>query len=190
MQTKLYIDGAWVAPAEGGTFPVIDPATEEVVHHIPAATAADADAAVRAARAAFDTGVRLVNQPAFCYHIDAAVEVDGLGTIPVSVAYGGMTYALVDAAALGFAIEPSEARDLCLLGQRIKTAAAAQLAVAHPDTPAMPALPTPSSWGRCAARPDGSWHATPSSSLPAAVTARPAAPAARHGWRRCTPRAR
>lgn len=56
MQTKLYIDGTWVAPAEGGTFPVIDPATEEVVHHIPAATAADADAAVRAARAAFDTG--------------------------------------------------------------------------------------------------------------------------------------
>ena len=56
MQTKLYIDGAWVAPAEGGTLPVIDPATEEVFHHIPAATAADADAAVRAARAAFDTG--------------------------------------------------------------------------------------------------------------------------------------
>lgn len=86
------------------------------------------------------TSVRLVNQPAFCYHIDAPVEVDGLGTIPVSVAYGGMTYALVDAAALGFAIEPSEARDLCLLGQQIKTAAAAQLAVAHPDNPAMPGL--------------------------------------------------
>ncbi|MBB3810421.1 aldehyde dehydrogenase family protein [Pseudochelatococcus contaminans] len=56
MQTKLYINGAWVAPVEGGTLPVIDPATEEVFHHIPAATAPDADAAVHAARAAFDTG--------------------------------------------------------------------------------------------------------------------------------------
>ncbi len=56
MQTKLYIDGAWVAPIEGGTLPVIDPATEEVFHHIPAATAPDAEAAVSAARDAFDNG--------------------------------------------------------------------------------------------------------------------------------------
>lgn len=56
MQTELFINGAWVAPVQGGTLPVIDPATEEVFHHIPAATAADADAAVAAARAAFDRG--------------------------------------------------------------------------------------------------------------------------------------
>lgn len=56
MQTQLFINGAWVAPVQGGTLPVIDPATEEVFHHIPAATAADADAAVAAARAAFDHG--------------------------------------------------------------------------------------------------------------------------------------
>lgn len=56
MQTELFINGAWVAPTEGNTLPVIDPATEEVFHHIPAATAPDADAAVAAARAAFDHG--------------------------------------------------------------------------------------------------------------------------------------
>jgi betaine-aldehyde dehydrogenase len=56
MQTELFINGAWVAPVAGGTLPVIDPATEAVVHHIPAATAPDADAAVKAARAAFDHG--------------------------------------------------------------------------------------------------------------------------------------
>jgi betaine-aldehyde dehydrogenase len=56
MQTQLFIDGAWVAPVQGGTLPVIDPATEEVFHHIAAATEADADAAVAAARAAFDHG--------------------------------------------------------------------------------------------------------------------------------------
>ena len=56
MQTQLYINGAWVEPAKGGTLPVIDPATEQVFHHIPAATAEDAEAAVQAARAAFDHG--------------------------------------------------------------------------------------------------------------------------------------
>lgn len=53
MQTKLFINGAWVLPVHGGTLPVIDPATEEVFHHIPAATAGDADAAIAAAREAF-----------------------------------------------------------------------------------------------------------------------------------------
>ena len=56
MQTELFINGAWVTPVAGGTLPVIDPATEAVVHHIPAATAPDAQAAVTAARAAFDLG--------------------------------------------------------------------------------------------------------------------------------------
>ncbi|NEY90200.1 aldehyde dehydrogenase family protein [Tabrizicola oligotrophica] len=56
MQTQLFINGAWVAPARGRTLPVINPATEEVVHHIPAAAAEDAEAAVQAARAAFDHG--------------------------------------------------------------------------------------------------------------------------------------
>lgn len=51
-----------------------------------------------------------------------------------------MTYAMVDAAALGFGIEPSEARDLCVLGQRSKMAGAAQLAVAHPENLLMPGL--------------------------------------------------
>lgn len=56
MQTKLFIDGKWMAPAKGGTLPVIDPATEATLHHIPAATAEDAEKAVLAARKAFDAG--------------------------------------------------------------------------------------------------------------------------------------
>jgi betaine-aldehyde dehydrogenase len=54
MRSEIFIDGSWVATAN--SFPVTNPATEEVVHHIPAASAADADAAVRAAREAFDHG--------------------------------------------------------------------------------------------------------------------------------------
>lgn len=56
MKTELYIDGRWTAPALGGRFPVINPATEAVIHHAPAGTEADIDAAVRAARRAFDEG--------------------------------------------------------------------------------------------------------------------------------------
>ena len=56
MQNKLFIDGQWVAPADGTMLPVIDPATEEVFHHIATAGAADAEAAVKAARQAFDNG--------------------------------------------------------------------------------------------------------------------------------------
>jgi betaine-aldehyde dehydrogenase len=53
---KNYIDGKWVAGSTGETFPVFDPSTEEVIAHVSSATAADIDSAVKAARAAFDSG--------------------------------------------------------------------------------------------------------------------------------------
>lgn len=56
MKDKLYINGEWVAPASGETFDVIDPSDREVFHRAPRGGAADIDAAVRAARAAFDEG--------------------------------------------------------------------------------------------------------------------------------------
>lgn len=52
---KLYIDGAW-HPAQGGSEPVINPATEEVIGQAPVASATQVDAAIAAARAAFDHG--------------------------------------------------------------------------------------------------------------------------------------
>jgi aldehyde dehydrogenase (NAD+) len=51
---KLHIGGAWVAPAAAARIPVENPATEEILGSVPAGTAADVDAAVAAARAAFD----------------------------------------------------------------------------------------------------------------------------------------
>ncbi|EXL01345.1 aldehyde dehydrogenase family protein [Aquamicrobium defluvii] len=54
MRSELYIDGTWTPASNGETFEVINPATEEVIHHIAAATAGDVDAAVKAARRAFD----------------------------------------------------------------------------------------------------------------------------------------
>ncbi|MFG2116423.1 aldehyde dehydrogenase family protein [Streptomyces sp. NPDC048718] len=48
----MYIGGEWRAPASPETIAVIDPWTEQVVAHVPAGTAEDVNAAVRAARAA------------------------------------------------------------------------------------------------------------------------------------------
>jgi aldehyde dehydrogenase (NAD+) len=53
---KLYIDGRFVDPVEGGTFPVTNPATGQKVCDVPAGTAADIDRAVKAARRAFEEG--------------------------------------------------------------------------------------------------------------------------------------
>ena len=49
----LFIDGAFVEPAEGGSFATINPATEEHLADIGLATGRDVDRAVAAARAAF-----------------------------------------------------------------------------------------------------------------------------------------
>src|SRR5579872_4247390 len=53
---QMYINGEWVDSASGKTFPVYDPSTEEVIASVPDANAQDIDRAVKAARAAFDTG--------------------------------------------------------------------------------------------------------------------------------------
>ncbi|MEI6357571.1 MAG: aldehyde dehydrogenase family protein [Verrucomicrobiota bacterium] len=52
----MLINGQWVAAASGETFPTVDPATGEVICRVPAGDKADIDAAVKAARAAFETG--------------------------------------------------------------------------------------------------------------------------------------
>ncbi|MGI8535161.1 MAG: aldehyde dehydrogenase family protein, partial [Mycobacteriales bacterium] len=53
VRDTIYIDGAWTAPSGSEVLEVVDPATETVIATVPAGTAADADRAVAAARAAF-----------------------------------------------------------------------------------------------------------------------------------------
>lgn len=79
--------------------------------------------------------VELTNVPCFADRLDAALEVDGTRTIAVDVAFGGMWYAIADAAVLGFALEPSEARELSRVGELIRTAAREQLPCVHPENP-------------------------------------------------------
>jgi acyl-CoA reductase-like NAD-dependent aldehyde dehydrogenase len=52
----LFIDGAWQPSPKGAVRPVVNPATAEVIGQVPDGDAADADAAMAAARRAFDDG--------------------------------------------------------------------------------------------------------------------------------------
>jgi trans-L-3-hydroxyproline dehydratase len=81
--------------------------------------------------------VEFTNVPCFADRLDAPLEVEGFGTLTVDVAYGGMWYAIAAASALGFAIEPEEARDLSLAGERIRAAAREQLPCEHPENRAI-----------------------------------------------------
>ncbi len=79
--------------------------------------------------------VTIRNIPCFADRLGAPLEVEGVGTVAIDVAYGGMFYALVDATRFGFAIRPDEARELAILGEKIRLAARAQFNVVHPENP-------------------------------------------------------
>ena len=113
---------------ETGMVPMIEPVTELVL---------EAPAGLVRVRAQCLNGkcqsVTFANVPSFVFALDRPVEVAGLGTVMVDVAYGGMIYALVDAEALGYGLVPSEAAELVEVGERIKAAAAGQIPAIHPE---------------------------------------------------------
>jgi len=79
--------------------------------------------------------VEIANVPSFVDRLGAPLDVEGIGTVATDIAYGGMFYASVDAHALGFSIEPHEARDMASIGEKIRLAAREQLPCVHPENP-------------------------------------------------------
>jgi len=75
------------------------------------------------------------NLPSFAGRLDAALEVEGIGSLKVDTAYGGDSFVIVDAAAMGFSLTPDEAHDIARLGVRITAAADEQLGFHHPTNP-------------------------------------------------------
>jgi Proline racemase len=78
----------------------------------------------------YDTGGR---RPAFAFHLDVRVEVPGIGTLTVDIAYGGMIYVIAEAEAAGFRLTPDEGRDITRVGAMLIAAAGAQYPVVHPE---------------------------------------------------------
>jgi proline racemase len=79
--------------------------------------------------------VTFSNVPSFVMHRGRVIEVPGMGSQRVDVAYGGMIYCIVESTDLGLALTRDEASDLVSIGERIKAAAAEQLPSAHPENP-------------------------------------------------------
>ncbi|MFC0340120.1 trans-3-hydroxy-L-proline dehydratase [Paracoccus niistensis] len=75
------------------------------------------------------------NLPSFAGRLDASLEVEGIGSLTVDTAYGGDSFVIVDAAAMGFSLTPDEAHDIARLGVRITRAADEQLGFHHPTNP-------------------------------------------------------
>ncbi len=81
------------------------------------------------------TQVTFQNVPAFAVHLDRVIEVKGLGSVTVDVAYGGMFYVIADAAQFGLSLVPEEGSEIARIGEMLKAAAREQLPVAHPENP-------------------------------------------------------
>ena len=76
--------------------------------------------------------IEVQNVPSFVQKLGVDLEVAGLGTLKVDIAYGGDSFVLVDAPSLGFEIVPDEALELAQLGAKITKAANEQIGFQHP----------------------------------------------------------
>jgi proline racemase len=115
-----------------GLVPVTEPVTELVLEAPAGLIRVSAEVRDGQARS-----ITFRNVPAFVVALDRSVEVPGVGTVTVDVAWGGMFYALADAAALGFRLTPDEGRELVRLGEMIKAATREQVPAVHPLEPGL-----------------------------------------------------
>jgi proline racemase len=79
--------------------------------------------------------IHVRNVASFADKLSVPLEVDGLGTLTVDTAFGGDSFVVVNAEALGFEISENEAKDIAHLGVRITNAANEQLGFKHPEMP-------------------------------------------------------
>ena len=75
------------------------------------------------------------NLPSFAADLGVTLEVEGLGTLTVDTAYGGDSFVIVDAAALGLNLVAAEAHFIARTGVKITNAANQQLRFHHPENP-------------------------------------------------------
>lgn len=75
------------------------------------------------------------NVPSFVYVLDHKVEVPGVGTVSVDIAWGGMHYAIVDASSVGLTISNKYGPELVRVGEKIKKAVQESYTPIHPENP-------------------------------------------------------
>ncbi len=110
-----------------GIVPMTEPVTRMILE--PPGGIIEVEAACRNGKA---ERITVRNVPSFADRLGAPLEVEGFGTLVVDTAYGGDSFVLVEAAAVGIAIRPENARALAEAGMRITKAANEQLGFRHP----------------------------------------------------------
>lgn len=75
------------------------------------------------------------NVPSFAAELDVELQLPGIGTLTVDTAYGGDSFVIVDAEALGLHLKAEEAHAIAKLGVEITNAANAQIGFRHPTNP-------------------------------------------------------
>lgn len=115
---------------DGGIIPMVEPVTE---------FALEAPGGLVRVRAECRNGkaerIHVQNLPSFAQKLSVPLEVEGIGTLTVDTAFGGDSFVMVDARAMGFALVPDEAHDIAVLGSRITRAATEALGFHHPSNP-------------------------------------------------------
>lgn len=81
--------------------------------------------------------VTLTMNPSFAYDLDVSLDVPGVGRVKLDISYGGIFYALIDAAQLGLEIRPDMAKRLVEAGTAIHRAVNASLDIRHPEIDAI-----------------------------------------------------
>jgi len=126
---------AVTAILETGMKPMQEPHTQVVL---------DTAAGLVRAVATCDNGkvvsVALQMPPAFVSHQKQTIDTQQWGQVSYDVCFGGVFYALVDAAQLGLEITPDNARQLATQGVALRALIEQQLRPEHPTTSALDGL--------------------------------------------------
>ena len=115
---------------ETGVVPMVEPVTSVVLE-----TAAGLIRVKAECRDGRCERVTLQGVPSFVEALDVALDVPGIGTITVDVAYGGCYYVLVEAEQLGLSLARPNARAVVEAAEKVSVAARTAIKVQHPEIP-------------------------------------------------------
>lgn len=79
--------------------------------------------------------VTFVNAPAFVLARDVDINIPGIGSIKVDVSYGGLYYAIVEAADVGLEPDVAHIKDMIRVGVQVRDAVNKAVDVYHPEKP-------------------------------------------------------
>ena len=113
-----------------GMVPMVEPITEVLLD----APAGPVQMKVHCSDSRVDA-VTVRNVPSFVSQEQIPLEVPELGTLMVDTAFGGDSFVILPARALGFGLTPDEAHDIAEVGMRIVRAVNEQYGFTHPLLP-------------------------------------------------------